>query len=292
LQLLFEPEFLNRLDHLRLVLRRRTTGRQAGERRSTRRGHSVEFADFRSYAHGDDFRRIDWNAYARLERLFLKLFVEEQETHLSLVVDASASMDWGEPNKLRMATRIAGALGYLALTGFDRVTLSVVSDRLRAFHGPFQGRHAVYRLWEVLSRLQGQGVTDLNRACRSLPPQGLRSGIAVVFSDLLAPLEQLSGLIYLRAAGQEVTLVQVLSPDEIDPFLEGDLRLIDTETEAAEEVSEVEGLSADYRERLSDHTEAIRRFCMDRGVNFLQVPSTLSVEDVILRSLRTAGLVG
>lgn len=289
---LFEPEFLARLDHLRLIMRRRTAGRRAGERRSTRRGQSAEFADFRSYAHGDDFRKIDWNAYARLERLFLKLFVEEQETHLSLVLDCSTSMDWGEPNKLRLGARIAGALGYLALNGFDRVTLACVTDRVQEFHGPLHGRHSVPRLWEALQRVRGDGNSNLEQACRQLPPSALRPGIALVVSDVLAPPERLQGLVYLRAAGQEVTLVQVLAPEEIDPVLEGDLRLIDAETDAAEEISEAETLGQEYRERLALHTHAVTRFCMDRSIGFLQVPSSLSVEDIVLRSLRATGLVG
>lgn len=289
---LFPPEFLARLDQLRLLLRRRTTGRQAGERRSTRRGESAEFADFRTYAHGDDFRKIDWHAYARLERLFLKLFVEEQEAHLSLVLDVSRSMDWGQPNKLALGAQVAGALGYLALTGFDRVTLACVSDRVEAFYGPLQGRHAVHRLWEILAQVRGEGPSQLETACRSLPPRALRPGLAVVISDLLAPPEQLKALLYLRAAGQDVTLVQILAPEEMAPTLVGDLRLIDLETATVEEVSEAEALRQAYGERLARHTEALSRFCLERSISFVQVCSDLAVEDVLLKSLRTTGLVG
>ena len=123
---LFDEPFLRKLERLALLSRRAMAGHYQGERRSPKRGQSVEFADFRPYTPGDDFRRIDWNAYARLERFFIKLFVEEEDLTVHLLVDASRSMDWGEPNKLWYAARAAGALGYVALAGLDRVTVTAL----------------------------------------------------------------------------------------------------------------------------------------------------------------------
>jgi len=124
--LLLEPKFLAQLDRLSLVSRRLRAGQIQGERRSPNRGGSVEFADFRTYAPGDDFRQIDWNAYARLERLFVKLFVAEEDLTVHLLLDASQSMAWGEPDKWRFGRRLAAALGYVALVGLDRVTGAAV----------------------------------------------------------------------------------------------------------------------------------------------------------------------
>jgi uncharacterized protein (DUF58 family) len=112
--MLFDEAFLRKLERIAILSKRAAAGQLQGERRSSKRGQSVEFADFRPYSSGDDFRRIDWNAYARLERFFIKLFIEEEDLTVHLLVDTSKSMDWGNPNKLEYAIRSAGALGYIA----------------------------------------------------------------------------------------------------------------------------------------------------------------------------------
>jgi uncharacterized protein (DUF58 family) len=288
---LFATDFLHQLDRLHLASRKLAVGRTSGERRSARRGQSVEFADYKTYSPGDDYRRVDWNAYARLERLFLKLYVEEQETSLHLLIDASASMEWGEPTKFRLACQLAGALGYLALAGYDRASAGLVRAGLVSHIGPLWGRRSVWRLWSFLEGAEPRGEADLAAGLRALGRFRPAPGIAVVISDCLGPLSFLDGLTYLQAARQEVVLVQVLAPDELAPVLEGDLRLIDHETEAAQEVSAGPALLAAYQQRLAAHTGAIAAFCRDRAIPYLQVPSTLPVADLVLQSLRQAGVV-
>ena len=153
----FTEEFLRRLENIALVARRASSGLTQGERRSTKRGQSVEFADFRSYVPGDDFRRIDWNAYGRLGRLFIKLFVEEEDLTVHILLDASRSMDWGQPNKLDYAVHVAGALGYIALVGLDRVTVTAIGENIPAANGgyfsPHRGKNHALTLFQFLQSL-------------------------------------------------------------------------------------------------------------------------------------------
>lgn len=288
---LFDNKFLQRLETLSLVTRKNVIGRQAGERRSARRGNSVEFADYRTYTTGDDFRKIDWNAYARLEKLFIKLYMEEQETTIHVLIDASASMNWGGPNKFRLARQLAGALGYLGLVNFDRVAVGLCGATLGSFFGPVRGRSAVWRLWEFLSSAESEGATDLNASLRGLAGRRPAPGAAVVISDFLSASGYREGVSFLQNLRQEVTLIQVLSPDELDPTLDGDLRLIDVETGAPQEVSVTSSLLEEYRRRLATFTTDLEEFSRARGISFLQVPSNVPLEDLVLRTLRRTGLV-
>lgn len=289
---LLEPGFVAQLERLRLLTRRPVRGRQAGDRRSSRRGSSAEFADYRNYAPGDDFRRVDWNAYARLERLFLKLYVEEQETTLTVALDASASMDWGEPSKFRLGLQLAAALGYVALRRFDRAAVAVVGGGAAGRFGPVQGRAAVHRLWRHLAGVAPGGGVDFGAALRDLARRRPSPGVTVAISDFLMPLDVLDALASLQAAGQDLALVQVLAPDELDPELEGDLLLVDRETGEQREVAVSQGLLADYARRLAAHTSAIAGWCARRAVPFVQVPSTAPVAEVVGHALCRAGVVG
>lgn len=288
---LFDNKFLQRLETLSLVTRKNVIGRQAGERRSARRGNSVEFADYRTYTTGDDFRKIDWNAYARLEKLFIKLYMEEQETTIHILIDASASMNWGEPNKFRLARQLAGAMGYLGLINFDRVAVGLCGPTLGSFLGPVRGRSAVWRLWEFLGGVESGGATDLNTSLRGLANRRPAPGVAIVISDFLSPSGYREGVSFLQNLRQEVTLIQVLSPDELDPTLDGDLRLIDVETGGIQEVSVTSSLLDEYRRRLAAFTADLEQFSRARAMNFLQVPSNVPLEDLVLRTLRRTGLV-
>lgn len=288
---LLDPAFLDQLQRLRLLTRRPTIGLQAGDRRSVRRGQSAEFADYRKYTPGDDYRRVDWNAYARLEKLFLKLYVEEQETTLHVLVDASASMDWGEPSKYRLALQMAAALGYVALSGFDRAAVAFARHGLEAYLGPLRGRPAVQRLWSHLGMISPGGPGHLGAAIKDLARRRPLPGVAVVISDCLMPLDFLEDLGLLHKVRQEVALVQVLAPDELAPDLEGDLLLIDRETGHRQEIAANQGLLTEYARHLAAHTGAIADWCANRNVAFVQVPSTLPLADLVVGVLRQAGLV-
>src|SRR6185436_18163819 len=186
--LLFDEAFLRRLEQLELASRRLTAGRMKGERRSVRRGQSVEFADYRNYSAGDDLRQLDWNVYARLERLFVKLFVEEEDVTVTLLIDASASMASGHPEKLLFAKRAAAALGYIGLASEDRIAVTALTGRTARRRASLRGSGRVFRLLADLSAIEpATGVTDLVAAARHAAAQLHGRGVIVLLSDLLDP---------------------------------------------------------------------------------------------------------
>lgn len=303
---LFDEAFLRRLERLAILSRRAMAGQMQGERRSPKRGQSVEFADFRPYTPGDDVRRIDWNAYARLERFFLKLFVEEEDLTVHLLLDASRSMDWGQPNKLRYALRAAGALGYVALAGLDRATATVLAGtgngpgrEREHYFPPHRGKQQAHALFEFLSGVEAAGAADLGRALTRYAARSTQPGPLILLSDLFeagghapgpAPAWT-AGLHALAARGYEVTLLHILSPDEVEPPLEGDLKLIDSETGAGVEVTADAGLLERYRRDLAAWQEKLGRFCGARGMHYVPLETTLPIEELLFAWLRQHGVL-
>ena len=229
------PEVLRGLERLTLPSRRAVLGASAGQRRSLRYGSSLDLADYRSYVAGDDIRRLDWSAYARLGRLFVRLYAGEEDACVTLWVDTSASMAWDPAGKERPARAIAGALAYLSLVAEDRAACIGFADSVVGWAGPVRGRRAAPRLWTTLAELPRGGPTDwaaIAAAARWMP-----KGVAVVLSDFLTVELPKEALAALRSAGHEVVLVQVLSPEELRPSLRGDLRLVDSETFRSVEVT-------------------------------------------------------
>lgn len=236
-QPLFEPSFVRALEALTLAGRRVPAGASAGQWRSRTSGSSVEFADYRNYAPGDEFRRIDWNAYARLERLFVRLYRAEEDLALTLVIDASASMAWGKPTtKARVAAQLAGALAFVALQSGDRVELATcqdvqVAERLTGL----RGQAAAFSAWRLLEGLQCAGATNLNAGLGACARSMRGAGMTVIISDLFSPGGYQQGIHALLGRRQDILLIHVLSPDEIDPpgDIVGDWRLVDSEPVAA-----------------------------------------------------------
>jgi uncharacterized protein (DUF58 family) len=288
---LFDEKFLRQLERLTVLSKRAMAGEIQGERRSPKRGQSVEFADYRNYARGDDFRQIDWNVYARLERFFVKLFVEEEDLTVHLLVDTSRSMGWGEPAKLWYAQRAAAALGYIALAGLDRVTVSAFNAGLAETLEPRRGKAQTFALFDFLSGLSVNGATDLRTALNRYAQQASRPGPLMLISDLLDPGWQ-DGLRALQARPFEITVLQVLAPDEIDPPLEGDLRLIDIETGRPIEVTADFDLLNRYRENVRSWFEEIRQFCGRRSIAYVRVDTSVPFEQLIFFLLQQRGVVG
>jgi uncharacterized protein (DUF58 family) len=291
---LFEPAFVRSLEALTLAGRRVPSGRAAGQWRSPTSGSSVEFSDYRTYAPGDEFRRIDWNAYARLERLFVRLYRAEEDLALSLILDTSASMDWGRPSKARLAAQLAGALAFVALQSGDRVELATcrdtaVGERLAGL----RGQAAAWSAWRLLERLECGGATDLNAGLATCARHVRGSGMTVVLSDLFSPSGYQQGIDALLARRQDVLLVHVLSADEVSPpaDLVGEWRLVDTEQMAPVEASISPGVLRAYRRLLTAFTAEAADFCRRRGVIYLQLRSDTSVSEVVLRTFRTLGVV-
>jgi uncharacterized protein (DUF58 family) len=298
---LFDEPFLRRLERLALLYRRAAVSQMQGERRSAQRGQSVEFSDFRPYVPGDDFRRIDWNAYARLERLFLKLFVEEQDLTVHILIDASRSMDWGEPNKLAYAARLGGALGYVALASLDRVTvtgLGLNGPMARRHLPPLRGKRSALTLFEFLQHL---GESRANLAPAKTPgatAAGLgayaaatpQPGALLLLSDLMDDGWQ-PALNRLAGRGFEVSVLHILAPDELRPELEGDFRLIDSETGSGVELSANFDTLERYQQALAGWQSSWRSFCAARGMHYLPVETSQPLEELLFARLPQQGVL-
>lgn len=287
---LLTPEFLRKLEQLSLVSKKVFTGQLKGERRSSRRGTSVEFADFRNYSLGDDLRYVDWNTFARLEKLFLKLFVEEEDLHVYMLLDGSQSMLYGSPSKFDYARRTAAALGYIGLTNFDRVGATVFADRMRAHLPPVRGRQQVFPFFEFLEKAQTGGQTSLAASLREYALRTRRPGVAVLISDFFDP-DWEQGLKALLHRRFQVTVIHVLDRSEVRPDYLGDLKLVDCETGEEREITISTGLLKDYQQAVDRFCGGIRETCRRYGADYLQAITDQPFEDLILRWLRSAGLV-
>jgi len=293
---LFDEKTLRKLDSLMLMAHKVRTGAIKGERRSSRRGTSIEFADYRNYVRGDDLRRIDWNIFARLDRPFIKLLEDEEDLAVYLLLDASGSMDWprgGERdrNKFLYARRVLAGLAYVALGGGDRVTVHALRQDAPARWGPLRGRGQTLSLLTWLESLSAGGAVDLNAALRDMALRAPRAGLVVLLSDLLAPAGFQDGLRALQGRGHEVAVIQVLSPDEVAPEISGDLKLIDIETGAPQDVTIDPAIRALYLQRFEVWQGEIAATCVRRGVHFAPVETSTPWEQLILSELRRRGVV-
>ena len=292
---LLDDDFIARLEQLELVSRKVISGVLKGDRLSRRRGHSNEFADFRPYVEGDDLRFLDWNVFGRLDRLFLKIFLEEEDLGVRVLIDRSASMDYGEPNKFHYAKQIAAALSYIGLIHQDRVEISAFGARVLPLFGPARGRRHVRRLCDVLEAAtvdEAEG-TDLERACREFSHSLKGGGIVIFISDFLdrAGYEKALRYLLVRARSTETYVFHVLAPQELDPELVGDLRLVDVEDGERAEVSVSGPLLKQYRRTVELFRQEIHDFCTRRGMHYVFASTQLPFDRLILEYLRRRGLV-
>jgi uncharacterized protein (DUF58 family) len=320
---LLTPELLRRLEQFQLLAARRAKSSARGERRSRARGQSVEFADYRTYSHGDDFRYLDWNLYGRLEKLFLKLYEEERELPVRIFLDASESMTFGEPRKFDFARQVAAAIGYVALCGFDRVSVipfpsaecgvrsaesqsaasieNTPHSALRTPHSEsavrsalrsVRGRKSTMPFFQNLTALTAGGSANLNEALRRGALEARQAGVALVLSDFLDPAGYEPGLSALVGRGFQVNAVQILAPDELNPATYGDLRLVDAETGALQEVTFGKYRLKTYQQTVQNFCQRLREFCRSRGINFFTASSDTSLEKLLLKQLREAEVWG
>lgn len=288
---LLSSELLAQLERLELVSRKAFRGRMKGERRSRRKGQSVEFADFRGYVPGDDLRFIDWNTYARLERLFLKLFLEEEDLHFYGLVDASPSMDFGQPSKFRFAQQLAAALGFIGLVRGDRVRIETLGAGPARPAPVFRGRRSLWRMLDYLEGLHPDQQVSLAEGIKRFCIRNSGKGIVVLLSDLMDKAGYQGALRYLLAQDFDIYVVQVLSAEEIDPDLQGDLRLIDCEDHDVAEITMTAALRRRYQQTLAAFVANARDFCTRRGIAYFLARNDVPVEQVIRGYLRERGLV-
>lgn len=287
----FDEGFLRQLERLLLVTRRPVRGGLKGVRRSTKRGISVEFADYRDYALGDDLRQLDWNIYARLERLFIKLFIEEEDVTVHLLLDASASMDVGTPNKLVFAKRAAAALAYVGLASYDRVSLAVLQGRVARRLPAVRGKGRIFRVMADLSAVRSAaGAADLHAAARHYAAQVRARGPLVLISDLFDPAAA-QAIAELAGTRCEVVVLHVLAPDEIDPPLSGELRLVDAETASGIDITADLGALEAYGRRLAEWRAELEQAAARRRAAYVPVDSTLPLADLVFAELRRRRLL-
>jgi uncharacterized protein (DUF58 family) len=287
---LFEPAFVRALETVALAGRRIPSGSAVGQWRSRTSGSSVEFSDYRTYAPGDEFRRIDWNAYARLERLFVRLYRAEEDLSLNIILDTSASMAWGTPSKARLAAQLAGAIAFVALHSGDRVDLITLN-------GPrltnLRGQAAAWNAWRMLEGIECEGATELDTRLTNVARQLRGAGMTVLISDLFSPSGYQRGIDELLARRQDVLLLQVLATDELQPpgDIVGEWRLMDIEPAAPLEATITPGIVRAYKRLLQTYIAEARDFSRRRGISFLQLSTDTRVEDVVLRAFRTLGVL-
>lgn len=288
---LVPPQLLRKLERLALHASRSATSAFKGEHASPRLGRSVEFSDYRNYVPGDDFRHIDWNAFGRLEKLFLKLFREESELSVHILVDRSASMGL-PPAKSLQARRVAAALAWVSLCSFDRLVLAGYDQGVGEVLGPLRGRGRAADCFRFLEQMAPRGVSCLRDAARDFSRRRVRPGLVIVVSDLLEEDDCFEGLKMLRHQRHDVFAVQVLDRGEVEPILRGDLRLVDVETREVREVTVTDALLAAYRASVASYLAELEERCGAYGMGYALAMADASLEDVVLRLLRRERLVG
>ena len=295
METLISPDLMKSLEQLQLLARRRSKSTTKGERRSGARGHSVEFADYRNYVPGDDLRRIDWNLFGRLGHLFLKLYEEERELPVTIYLDVSESMSFGSVTKFDFARQLAAAVGYVALCGFDRVTVEPfplvdsqksLASELRAM----RGRHSSIRFFDNLNQLKVGGVADLNKVLRLGAIKHRAQGVVVILSDFLNQAGYETGLKSFANRGSEVHIVQILAEEELEPSTYGDLKLIDSETGSEQEVTFGKYRLKNYQKTVQNYCRRLQDFCQSRGMHYQLAQSNMPIDDLLLKSMRTGGM--
>lgn len=288
---ILDPAFMRKLDQLSLISRKIFSGKMRGERLTKRRGESVEFADYRNYVSGDDLRFLDWNIYARLGQLFLKLFLQEEDLHVSVMLDISKSMDWGQPNKAMFAKRIAAAIAYIGLSNYDRISIYAYSDGLQYELTGVRGRRLMFQVIDFLNGIQCEGPSNLPAACKQFAIRHPQPGIVLMLSDFYEKDGYENGLRFLIGKKYDLYAVQLLSPEEIDPPFTGDLRLQDVEDDDAAEVTISRALINRYKHNLQSYCEELKTYCSRRGVNYLFTSTDVPFDQIVLTYFRQRGLV-
>jgi len=240
----------------------------------------VEFSDYREYAPGDDFRRIDWNAYGRFEKLFIKLFMEEREAPVTIFLDVSKSMDWGEPNKSIASRRLAAALAYISLANFDKVSVACVDEGIQQICRDIRGKNFFYRITDMLENTHYSGKSNIYRAIEGLRMLSGR-GITVVISDFFSKGDFSNLLKHLKYYKQEVYICHILSPQEIQPVINESVRLVDSETEEMLDITVTPSLLNSYNRALNNFKNRIKQECNKWGAHYFNFSSELNIEEMV-----------
>jgi len=288
---LIDEAFFQRLAKLRFIAKGRRKGRLSGRHVSPRAGISLEFADYRQYAPGDDFRYVDWNIYGRLDRILVKTYVHETDLPIYLLVDCSASMSLGIPPKVHYAARLATAIAYLGLRGLDRVGLFPFSEHLGIVVPPRHGMKHLGRIFGALRDTEAGGRTSLDDAISEFLKQTHENGIVFVVSDFLTPGGYEEGFARLRHRGDEPIVVQVLAPEDLHPTATGTTRLVDAESARRLTITIGPRTLREYERRLQQHCSRLRSFLAERRIPYFLAPTRRPLEQLFHEDFRGGGIL-
>jgi uncharacterized protein (DUF58 family) len=286
---LFDGEFFKVLQNLNINIKKSANYGASGARKSRVKGTSVEFSDFREYVPGDDFRRIDWNAYGRFDKFFIKLFMEEREALINIFVDSSKSMNFGEPSKSALALRLAAAFSYIALNNLDRVCINSLKNKeLRATEA-LSGKLMLQRALSYLKDIEHEGTTDINA---SISKKDFKSkGVSIILSDFFTDNGIAEAVKYLTYKKQEVILIHILSPEELEPNYYGQVKLIDSETREDRNIILNPSIMKAYKKQLTSFKSSLREIASKYGAAYIEASSEESIDKIILEKFMRSGIV-
>jgi len=283
---LFDDEFLKKLEYLSIMSKRLFAGQLKAERRTRKRGTGLEFADYRAYVAGDDFRHLDWKAYLRLNKLILKLFEEEEDLPIYFFVDCSQSMSYGNPSKLDYARKIAAALCYIGLANLDRVNLISFAGGITGELPPQRGKGKIFKIFKFLSEVVPAGETDAKEAFKTYCTEKRRRGLAVVISDFFDPHGFETALNILRHFRHDVFVIHVASHEEINPQLRGELVLVDSESQSSREITVTPSLLTAYRAEFMKYCESIENYCGRYQFGYVRTATDYPFDELVLKVFR------
>lgn len=287
----FDDEFLKKLEYLYVISKKIVAGRNIAERKTRIVGSGLEFADHRAYARGDDFRGLDWKIFARTEKLFLRLFEEEEDLYIYFLLDSSRSMQLGEPSKWDYAKKVVAALGYIGLSNLDRVSIIPFSSQLDGRLPPSRGKAQIFKIFDFLRKLPPGNNTSLEDAFSTFVTQNKRRGIAVVLSDFYDPRGFEEGLNKLRYFKFEPIVIHLYDERELNPTLQGELQLVDVETGEVRDLTLTPELIREYRRVFLEFSQELEDFCTRKQVLYFRVPIQEEFDELILRVFRAGGFV-
>jgi len=283
---LFDDEFLKKLEYLNILSKRLFAGQFRAERRTRKRGAGLEFADYRPYVSGDDFRHLDWKAYLRLNRLILKLFEEEEDLPIYFFVDCSQSMAYGDPSKLDYGRRVAAALCYIGLANLDRVNIIAFADGIRGELPPQRGKGRIFKVFRFLTEVMPGGETNAREAFKTYCTETRRRGLAVVISDFFDQNGFEPALDILRHFRHDIFVVHIASHEEIEPHLRGELMLVDSENQQARQITVTPSLLAAYQAEYNRFCEQLEAYCWKYQLGYVRTATDFPFEELVLKVFR------
>jgi uncharacterized protein (DUF58 family) len=283
--------FLRELERIFLISRQVMAGKLRAERKTKKIGAGLEFAEHREYVAGDDFRSIDWNLYGRLEKLFVRLYEEEEDIPVYTLFDVSSSMLMGTPNKAVHAFQLASALSYVTLAHLDRATMIPFSSSLESLPPPGRGKGRMFKMFHMIKNAPLGGVTDLEQTAKSFVYRRPRRGKVILISDFLSTKGHEEAINMLRYQKYSVIVIQTLSPQELKPKINGDIELLDVETGKLKSITVTRNLLRAYEKELNSFIYGIKSFCQDRSIPFFLSLSDEKLEDLMLGLFRRGGFL-